>query len=211
MRSRRVVAFVAVLLILLCLSVVAGVIVRSHLSNPPQDSLDVKWHRDLTRGADVANLSNLYILAQGVVDEWAPNAYLYSLYVHVPCADTSRPETISFSFLKVNHFGVYTKQWYAVVTMDFNHEEVRLQVRKEDQSPSPALRSRLDLSRVVIGLPEAVEIGRETIDKMQCSSVYASLYDNTWNITYFSENSENPGGQYSQLSVNALTGDVRKY
>jgi hypothetical protein len=208
MKSRKLVLW-GVLSVLLGLCLLCGIRNRPYLTDPPQDSLDLTWHRDIHSEVDPMDLEALYALAREVVDEWSPDAYLYSVHLNAPCTNLAALQTVYFTFLKVNHLDIYTKQWYAFVDLDFEDGEVTLQVEKEEQDPPPRLQKRLDLSRLAISLSQALEIASQ-VESVggECLKAHISLYKYLWDISYVDERLIGPSERYPGVKIDALTGEV---
>ena len=210
MRNRkRVLSFALLALSLVCLGscAICGLVNRPVLGDPPQDSLDMVWHTHVNEEVAPTDLQTQYMLAREVVDTWSSDAYFYFLSVKVPCSDSSTPSRVTFHFSKLDylHF-YYPKQWTADVKMDFETGEGKLQVEKEQDRP-PKIQRHLNLDRLAVGLQEILEMTRRELQNIDCISVYVTLNEDTWDISY----SASPGGLlYNVLTIDALTGKVER-
>ena len=208
MKRRKTILW-GILSVLLGLCVLCGIHNQPYLTDPPQDALDLTWHRDIRSEVDPTDLEALYALAREVVDEWSADAYLYSVHLYAPCTDLTALKTVHFTFLKVNHLDIYTKQWYAFVDLDLEDGEVRLQVEKEERDPPPPLQKRLDLSRLAVSLPQALEIASQVEPvSSECLEAHISLYKYLWDVSYVDERLVGPSERYPGVKIDALTGEV---
>lgn len=208
MKSKKLIVWVT-LSVLLGSCTLCGLYNRPYLTDPPQDSLDLTWHRHSLSEIDPTDLEALYALAREVVNDWSADAYLYSVHLYTPCTDLTMPETAHFLFLKVNHLDIYTKQWYAFVYLDLDNGEVRLRVEQEERDPPPPLQKRIDLSKLAVSLPQALELGSQVEPVSDtCFKSVISLYKYVWDISYVDEPVIGPSERYSGVRIDALTGET---
>jgi hypothetical protein len=183
---------------------------RPYLTDPPQNSLNITLNRNIQDEIDTSDLDSLYTLAREIVDEWAPDAYLYRISLTTPCADLSTPTSIRFAFLKTNYLDIYTKQWNAFVDMDLEKNEIQFWVDKEERDPPPPLQKRLDLSSLKIGLPEARDFANQVQNvSNECNKVDMFFHNYVWDISYVDDPTFLVSERYPGVKINALTGEVQ--
>jgi hypothetical protein len=204
------VALVVVYGLMCCAALVAVVWVKDEMELYPRALLDTHAFVDagaLCTGSDeeLVQVASQLLSAHG----WEPFGKLTQLRGDMPCGSPIPPNSLHASFTRVDLTGGLPHRMVASVGLDCSTGIASIQI--EDEGPGLRRHKAMDLSRLAVGLHEAVSTaeahgGRSARQQLGSACEIIAFLSDEWRVWCFEEPTS--GLPVLTVKVDALSGRV---